>query len=149
MNFPTQFCLGSICENFDCVESEKVQIKEIIYDFSVDFDAINKSEVLTIHEYLMDKNNIKYIWTYLKIVQYVIESQLIISYKCISLNKEPWLARSILIHFNLNELHSYTFMVILDRCDRSCSSLDDLSNRIDVRKETEDVSLFIYDKKYK
>ena len=64
MNFPTQFCLGSICENFDCVRSEKVQIKEIIYDFSVDFDAISKSEVLAIHEYLMDKNNIKYIWTY-------------------------------------------------------------------------------------
>ena len=40
-------------------------------------------------------------------------------------------------------------MVILDRCDRSCSSLDDLSNRIEVRNETEDVSLFIYDKKYK
>ena len=41
------------------VEGEKVSLKENVYDFSVDFDAIDKCDILNIHRYLMLKNNIK------------------------------------------------------------------------------------------
>ena len=30
-----------------------------MYDFSVDYSSINKSDILNIHKYLMTKNNIK------------------------------------------------------------------------------------------
>ena len=34
-------------------------MKKYVYDFSVDYDAVDKSDILNIHKYLMVKNNIK------------------------------------------------------------------------------------------
>ena len=50
MNFPTQFCLGSI---------SKVSLNGNVYDFSVDYNSINKSDILNIHNYLMIKRVIQ------------------------------------------------------------------------------------------
>ena len=57
-NFPSQFCLGSISNKFDHVDTGEVSFKGNVYDFSVDFNAIDKSNILNIHKYLMIKNNI-------------------------------------------------------------------------------------------
>ena len=43
VEFLTQFCLGSISNKFDAVDSREVSLKENMYDFPVDFNAINKS----------------------------------------------------------------------------------------------------------
>ena len=56
VNFPTQFCLGSISNKFDYVESEEVFLKWNIYDFSVDYEATDKSDTLNTHKNLMVKN---------------------------------------------------------------------------------------------
>ena len=53
VNFPIQFWLGSTSEKFGKVESEEVSFKGNIYDFSIDYDVIDKSEILNIHKYLM------------------------------------------------------------------------------------------------
>ena len=55
VNFPTQFCLGSISNGFGATESRKGKV----YDFSVDHNDISKSYILNIHKYLMVTNNIK------------------------------------------------------------------------------------------
>ena len=34
-------------------------LKENVYDFSVDYNVIDKSDILNIHKYLMVKNNTK------------------------------------------------------------------------------------------
>ena len=57
-NFRSQFCLRSISNKFDRVDTEEVSFKGNVYDFSVDYDAINKSNILNIHKYLMIKNSI-------------------------------------------------------------------------------------------
>ena len=57
-NFTSQFCLRSISNKFDRVDTEEVSFKGNVYDFSVDYDAINKSNILNIHKYLMIKNSI-------------------------------------------------------------------------------------------
>ena len=58
--FQTQHCLGSISEKSDHVESEEVSFKEMVYDFSVNFNATDKSDVLIIHKSLVVvKNNIR------------------------------------------------------------------------------------------
>ena len=44
---------------FDCIGSEKVSLKKNVYDFSVDYDTIDKSDILNIYKYLMIKNNVK------------------------------------------------------------------------------------------
>ena len=59
LNFPTQFYLGSIPNKFDVLESREVSLKENVYHFSVNYNAIDKSDILKIHKYLMVKNNIK------------------------------------------------------------------------------------------
>ena len=59
VNFSTQFCLESISNKFTHVEPEDSSFKRNAYDFSVDYDAIDKSDISNIYKYLMVKNNIK------------------------------------------------------------------------------------------
>ena len=59
VNFPTQFCLGSIANGFGTTESREISLKGSMYDFSFDYNAIDKSNILNIHKYLMVKNNMK------------------------------------------------------------------------------------------
>ena len=59
VNFPTQFCLGSISDRFSVTESREVSLNRNVYDFSVDYNSIDKSDILNIHKYLMTKNDIK------------------------------------------------------------------------------------------
>ena len=59
VNFPTQFCLGSIFNRFSNTDSREVSLNGNMYDFSVDYNSFNKSDILNIDKYLMNKNNIK------------------------------------------------------------------------------------------
>ena len=59
VNFPTQFCLGSITNGFSATDSKEVSWNENVYDFSVNYISIDKSVILNIHKYLMNTNNIK------------------------------------------------------------------------------------------
>ena len=59
VNFPTQFCLGSISNGFRATESREVSLNGNVYDFSVDYNSMDKSGLLNIQKYLMTKNNIK------------------------------------------------------------------------------------------
>ena len=56
INFPTQFCLESISNAFSTTESRDVSLNGNVYDFSVDYNSIDKSDILNIHKYLMAKN---------------------------------------------------------------------------------------------
>ena len=57
-NFQSQFCLGSISNKFDHADKEEITFKANLYEFLVDYDAIDKSNILNIHKYLMIKNSI-------------------------------------------------------------------------------------------
>ena len=59
VNFPTLFCFGSISNGFSNTKSREVSLNENVYDFSVGYNSIDKSDILNIHKYLMAKNNIK------------------------------------------------------------------------------------------
>ena len=59
VNFLTQVYLGSVSNVFGATESREVSLKGNLYDFSFDYNAIDKSDVLNIQKYLMVKNNIK------------------------------------------------------------------------------------------
>ena len=58
VNFPNQFCLGSTSNGFSAVESREVSLNGNVYDFSVDYNSINKSRILKIDKYLKTKDNI-------------------------------------------------------------------------------------------
>ena len=59
VNFSVQFCLGSISNGFTITESGEVSLNGNVYDFSVDYNSIDKSGILNIHKYLMTNNNKK------------------------------------------------------------------------------------------
>ena len=42
VNFPSQFCLGSISNKFDSTNSEEASLKGNLHDFSVDYGPIGK-----------------------------------------------------------------------------------------------------------
>ena len=52
INFPTQFCLG-ISNGCGSVDSREVSLKGNVHDFTVDFNAINTSDIINMHKYLM------------------------------------------------------------------------------------------------
>ena len=58
-NFPSQSCLGSISDKLDYSDAKEVFLKGNVVDFSVDYNAVDKSNILSIHKYLMEKHNIK------------------------------------------------------------------------------------------
>ena len=51
INFPTQFCLGSISNGFSATEIKEVSLYGNVYDFSVDYSSIDKSDILNIQKY--------------------------------------------------------------------------------------------------
>ena len=59
VNFPTQFCLGSISNRFSATESREVSLNGNVYDFSVHYSFIDKSDKLNVYKYLMNNSNIK------------------------------------------------------------------------------------------
>ena len=59
VNFLTQFCLGSISNGFSATKSKEVSLNGNVYDFSVDYNSIDKFNILNIRKYLMTKDNIK------------------------------------------------------------------------------------------
>ena len=58
-NFPTHFCLGNISNGFSAVESREVSLNGNMYEFSVDYNSIDKLDILNIRKYLITKNDIK------------------------------------------------------------------------------------------
>ena len=59
VNFLTQFCLGSISNGFSTIKSREKSVKKNVYDFSVNYNSIDKSDILNIQNYLMVQNKIK------------------------------------------------------------------------------------------
>ena len=52
-------CLGNISRDFSIDNIKKTKLNGCVYDFSVDYNAIAVDNILDIHKYLMEKNNIK------------------------------------------------------------------------------------------
>ena len=56
---PTQFGLWSISNGFSAMESREVTLVANVYNFSVDYNSVDKSDILNIHKYLIVKNSMK------------------------------------------------------------------------------------------
>ena len=56
--FPTLLCLGIISNGFSAIESREVFLRRNAYDILVNYNSIDKSDILNIFNNLMVKNNI-------------------------------------------------------------------------------------------
>ena len=59
VNFETQFFLGRISNLFSNTESREISLNGNVYHFSVDYNSIDKSDILNINKYIIAKNDIK------------------------------------------------------------------------------------------
>ena len=59
VNFATQFCLESVSNSLSNIESREVSLNGNVFDFSVDYNSLDKSSILNTHKYLMTQINIK------------------------------------------------------------------------------------------
>ena len=55
---PYPLCLGNISKDWSVDNMKKTGLKGCVYDFSVDYDTITVSDILDIHKYLIEKNEI-------------------------------------------------------------------------------------------
>ena len=55
---PYSLCLGNISKDWTNDNMKKPGFNGYVYDFSTDYKAINKSDIVDIHKYLMKKNDI-------------------------------------------------------------------------------------------
>ena len=64
VNFPTRFYIGSISNGSDATGSREVSLKRNMYDFSADYNTIDKFDILNIRKYLMVQKNMKNLQAY-------------------------------------------------------------------------------------
>ena len=68
--------------------------------------------------------------------------------KCVSLNNQKYEIQTTIINLHPNEyseeFHYYPYVIKLDRCVRSCNTLNDLSNKVCVPNKTEDLNLRVF-----
>ena len=55
---PYPLCLGNISKDWSVDITKKTGFNGYVYNFSVDYDAIAVPDILEIHKYLMEKNEI-------------------------------------------------------------------------------------------
>ena len=59
LTFQLKFCLGTISTGFSATKFREVSLRGNVYDFSVDYSSIDKSNILKVRKYLMVKYNLK------------------------------------------------------------------------------------------
>ena len=64
--------------------------------------------------------------------------------KSISRNNQSFLVKPTLIDLNLGEIHSYPFLISMDRCDGSCNTVKNPFGRICVPNKMEGVNLKVF-----
>ena len=111
-----------------------------MFDFSVDCNAINISDILNIHKYLIKKYKIMFSLikqVFIVLLRFRISLARVAKVsnrkKCLFLNDEPSMVWPTLIDLNSVELKYYPFMISLDKCTGSCNVL---SPKICVPKDT-------------
>ena len=56
---PYPFCLGNISKDFPVNNMKKTGLNGYVYEFSVDYNIIDNSNIINIHNYLTKKHDIK------------------------------------------------------------------------------------------
>ena len=59
-------CLGNISKDFTVNNIKKTGLNGYVYEFSVDYNIIDTSNIIDIYKYLMKKDGIKYCLELLK-----------------------------------------------------------------------------------
>ena len=62
----TPLCLVNVSKDFSVDNMKKTGFNGFVYDLTVDYDAIAADDILDMHNYLMEKNNINKVFGFIK-----------------------------------------------------------------------------------
>ena len=106
VNFPTQFFLGKTSNIFNYVVAVEVSFKGNVYDFSVNYDAVHKSDIV-----------------FIKKMFFILLTSIVSApnqTKCEPLSNQKCMTQSTFINLHTNEysqeLRYYPFTANLNRC---------------------------------
>ena len=51
-------CLGNVSKDFTAINMEKTGLNGYVYEFSVDYNIIDSTNIIDIRKYLMEKHDI-------------------------------------------------------------------------------------------
>ena len=110
-----------------------------MYDFSVNYDAIVKSDLLNIH---------KYYTVMFELINHVFIGLLSfcipLATKFVSLHNEACMVRYFLIDLHPIEIKYYLFMISLQKYNGSCNAVNDLSTNICVPNKTKHANVKVF-----
>ena len=128
----TPFFLRNISKDWSVDNMKKTRFNGYVYDFSIDYDAIEVDDIKDIHEYLIKENNIvwlvakqrikmfrfitKNILTGLTVLSSLVSTT---SLSCISMNNQECKVRPENINVNCNEPVLYPFSIKTSKCSGS------------------------------
>ena len=124
---PYPLCLEVFQKYVSPSNTHKTGLSGYIYDFSVDYWAIDK--ILDINKYLMKKNNIMEMFGFIKKVFVVAMTFFnlsnVNSLECVSMNNQECRTRTKIININNNEPVFYPFSIKVNKCSGSCNNIND------------------------
>ena len=144
-------CSGNISKDFTINNLKRKTGFKVVKKFSVDSKPIDNNDILDTHKYLMKRTWYKIMFGLIKKIFIVLLTGLVNGYnhtKCVLLSNQKCMLQPTLINLHPNEykqeFHYYPFAVKLDRCVGSCSTLNDLSNKVCAPNKTEDLDLSVF-----
>ena len=120
-------CLRNISKDFSVDNIKKTRLNGYVYDFNVNYDAIAVDDMLDIHKYLLEKNNIKRCLDLLKNVFFTAinffgyNTLKLNSLECTSWNNQEFKIRSEIINVNSNKPVFYPCGITINKCKGSCN----------------------------
>ena len=94
-----------------------------VYDFSLDYDAIDVDDIVHIHKYLIKKNNIVQMKMF-GFVKKVFFVGLTILSSCISMSNKECKTRPQAINVNGDEPMFFPFSIKISKCSGSCNNIN-------------------------
>ena len=145
-----KLCIGNLSDQWTTSEAEKTGLYGNIYDFVVDYEQIvGVKAIYDMHRYLMIKHNINpYIYK-MWLINLAISLFSIIKTKAlefVSVVNRKCMPRPKILDVNegVGEASFYPYSVLVNKCSRSCNTLDDLMAKMCVPNIIKRVNMKVY-----
>ena len=116
---PIPLCLGNVSKDFSADNMKKTGLNGYVYNFSVNYDAIAVHDILDIHKYTMEKNNIKCLGLLKNVFTAMFFGCNVLNVnplKCVSMNNQECKIRSETINANSNQPSFYSYSIKVNKC---------------------------------
>ena len=125
-------CLQNVSKDFSASNMKKTWFNGYIYDFNVDYNSIGIDDILDIHKYLMEKNDI--VLKMFRFMKRIFVSAIMLfgynlsgvnSLEYVSINNQECKVRQEIVNVNSKEPIFYPFSIRTSKCSGSCNNIND------------------------